>query len=80
MKKLFVFDLDDTLIDNVQDYANPILNACGLINQTLGSRAPHVSKLIAIEQEIDKRRIKEINPDTNKPYLYSMERFPSSLV
>ncbi len=80
MDKLFVFDLDDTLIDNVHDYAKPILNACGLIIQTLGSRAPHVSKLIAIEQEIDKHRIKEINPDTNKPYLYSMERFPSSLV
>lgn len=80
MNKLFVFDLDDTLMDNVHDYAKPILDAAWFIVQTLGSRAPHVSKIIAMEQELDLRRINEINPDTGKPYLYSMERFPGSLV
>lgn len=80
MNKLFVFDLDDTLIDNVHDYAKPILDAAWLIIQTLGKKAPHVSKVIAMEQEIDLRRVKEINPQTSQPYLYSMERFPSSLV
>ena len=80
MNKLFVFDLDDTLIDNVHDYAKPILDAAWLIIQTLGAKAPHVSKIIAMEQEIDLRRVKEINPDTGKPFLYSMERFPGSLV
>lgn len=80
MKKLFVFDLDDTLVDNVHDYADAILNAVRLIIQTLGNKAPHVSQIIAIEQEIDKRRVKEINPETGNPYLYSMERFPGSQV
>src|SRR3989344_3242824 len=79
MDKLFVADLDDTLIDNVHDYADPILDACRLIVHTLGNKAPHVTKIIAIEQEIDKRRVKEINPNTGKPYLFSMERFPGSL-
>lgn len=48
MKKLFVFDLDDTLIDNVHDYADPLLDACRLIIKTLGNKAPHVSKIIAL--------------------------------
>lgn len=80
MRKLFVFDLDDTLIDNMHDYAEPIVNAAMLIIKTLGNRAPHVSKIIAMEQEIDTRRVKEINPTTGKPHLWSMERFPGSLV
>ncbi len=80
MKKVFVFDLDDTLIDNMHDYADPLLDSCRLIIKTLGNKAPHVSKIMAMEQEIDKRRVSEINPDTGKPFLYSMERFPTSLV
>ena len=78
--KLFVFDLDDTLIDNVHDYAEPILAATSLIIEELGSKAPHVTKIINLEQEIDSRRVKEINPATGKPFLFSMDRFPGSLV
>ena len=80
MNKLFVFDLDDTLIDNVHDYAEPLLDACRFIIRMLGNKAPHVSKIIALEQEIDKRLVKEINPSTEKPYFWSMERFPTSLI
>lgn len=79
-RKLFVFDLDDTLIDNVHDYAEPLLDACKFIIKTLGRKAPHVSRLIALEQEIDSRRVHEINPKTGRPYLWSMERFPGSMV
>lgn len=78
--KVFVFDLDDTLIDNVHDYAEPILDTCRLIVRTLGRKAPHVDAIIALEHEIDSRRVKEINPKTGRPYLYSMERFPGSMV
>ena len=77
--KLFVFDLDDTLIDNVHDYAQPILDATRLIVEELGSRAPHVTKIVNLEQEIDSRRVKEINPATGSPFLFSMNRFPGSL-
>lgn len=80
LQTVLVFDLDDTLIDNLHDYAKPILDATWLIIQALGSKAPHVSGIIALEQEIDLARRKETNPTTGKPYDYSMERFPSSLV
>src|SRR3989344_7316755 len=78
--KLFVFDLDDTLIDNVHDYALPLADSAMVIIEELGAKAPHISKIVAIQQEIDSRRIKEINPKTGKPFLYSMDRFPGSLV
>jgi len=77
---VWVFDLDDTLMSNVHDYAHPILDACGLIIDTLGDAAPHVSAIIALEQEVDQKRVKETNPVTGKPYGYSMERFPTSLI
>lgn len=79
-RNVWVFDLDDTLMSNVHDYAYPILDACKLIIDTLGDSAPHVSAIVALEQEIDQRRVKEVNPATDKPYGYSIERFPSSLV
>ncbi|MEK7090726.1 MAG: hypothetical protein AAB930_04030 [Patescibacteria group bacterium] len=78
--RVFVFDLDDTLIDNVHDYAEPILDTCRLIVKTFGRKAPHVDVIIALEHEIDSRRVKETNPDTGQPFLYSMERFPGSMV
>ncbi len=79
-KKLLIWDLDDTLVDNVHDYAEPILDACRLIIRTLGSAAPHVSAIIALEQELDGKRVKEINLATGKPFGYTMERFPGSMV
>lgn len=78
--KLFVFDLDDTLMDNVHDYTEPILRMCRVIIDELGSRAPHVSVLIALEEEIDLSRRNQINPKTGKVYNYSMDRFPTSLI
>lgn len=79
-ENVWVFDLDDTLISNVHDYAYPILDACRLIIDVLGDLAPHVSAIVALEQEIDRRRVQETNPITGQPYGYSMERFPTSLI
>lgn len=78
--KVWIFDLDDTLIDNVHDYAQPILDAASYIIKVLGSKAPHVSAVINMEEEIDKRRVKEVNPDTGKIFGYSMQRFPGTMV
>ncbi len=80
MRRTYVWDLDDTLMDNTHDYAKPILDACWLIVKTLGCRAPHVTEIINMEHEIDRRRVKEINPKTGNPFLYSMKRFPGSQV
>ena len=80
MNKVFVFDLDDTLMDNVHDYAEPILNMARVIIRELGPKSPHVSAIIALEEEIDKRRVHEVNPATGQKFLYSMERFPGTMV
>src|SRR3989338_9764212 len=79
-KRVFVLDMDDTLIDNVHDYADPILDSVREIISALGSRAPHVTHIVTREQEIDLRRRSEINPTTGKPFGYSMDRFPGTLV
>lgn len=79
-RKLFVFDLDDTLMDNVHDYSQPILDAVGYIVQVVGAKAPHVAEIIRMEQEIDKRRVAEIDPETGRPFGYSAKRFPGTLV
>lgn len=82
MRKLnaWLMDLDDTLKLTVHDYAEPIADASKLIIRTLKASAPHITVVINLEHEIDKRRVNEINPSTGKPFKYSMERFPGSLV
>lgn len=80
MNKVFVFDLDDTLMTNVHDYAEPILDMARVIIRELGPKAPHVSVIIAKEEEIDKARVGEVNPTTGEKFLYSMERFPGTMV
>ncbi len=80
MYKGFVFDLDDTLMDNVHDYSEPILEATKLIIDALGYRAPHVAQIVSMIQEIDLSRRNQIDPTTGAHYGYSKRRFPGSLV
>ena len=80
MNKVLVFDLDDTLMDNVHDYAEPILNMARVIIRELGLKAPHIPGVTALYQEIDTKRFHEINSATGREFLYSMERFPGTLV
>ena len=80
MRFLRVLDLDDFLMANVHDYAEPIAQAALLIIRELGVKAPHIATIIGIEEEIDTRRVQEVNPATGKKFLYSMERFPGTLV
>lgn len=79
-RKTLVLDVDNTLIDNVHDYSGPILDAVSLMIQELGWRAPHVTSIINLIQKTDEARKHETNPRTGKPFLYSMDRFPGSLV
>lgn len=78
--KVWVIDIDDTCLENVRDYAQPTLDAVSYIIKVLGSKAPHVSAVIKMEEEIDKRRVKEIDPMTGKIFGYSMRRFPGTMV
>jgi FMN phosphatase YigB (HAD superfamily) len=79
-RQLWVLDIDNTLIrGNVHDYSGPILECIAIIIRELGHRAPGVPDIAKIEDEIDRGRMKEVDPETGKPYLYSMRRFPGSL-
>lgn len=79
MPNLIVWDLDDTLMDNVHDYSSSILESINTIVQVLGRRAPHVKEIMRIEDEIDTARITQINPKTGEQFLFSKDRFPGSL-
>jgi putative hydrolase of the HAD superfamily len=79
-RKVFIFDLDDTLYWNVHDYCYPILKFEKFILDTLGHKAPHIAVLLELEHQIDQRRVAEINPKTGKKFGYSMDRFPGTLV
>ncbi len=80
VNKVLVFDLDDTLMDNVHDYAEPILRVISKIVQVLGNKAPHVAEIMILMQEIDSGNRNAINPVTKKPFAYSRDRFPQSQV
>ena len=79
-RKVFIFDLDDTLYWNVHDYCYPILEFEKLILDTLGHKAPHIAVLLELEHQIDQRRVTEVNPKTGEKFGYSMDRFPGTLV
>lgn len=79
-QRLWVLDVDGTLMTNIHDYSYPILDSTRLMIDALSDKAPDVVTIIRLQDEIDKKRIREINPVTGKPYLFSMERFPDSRV
>ncbi len=51
-----------------------------MIDKKSEYRLLELRTLGTISEEIDKTLIKTVNPDTQKPYGYGMERFPMSLV
>jgi len=80
LRKVFIFDLDDTIYWNKHDYSYPILEFEKFLLDTLGHQAPHVDVIRRLFSEIDRRRVHEINLATGLLYGYSMERFPDSMV
>ncbi len=80
MNNTLIFDLDDTLYWNTDDYSYPILKFEKLLLDALGHRAPYIEEIQKSFGQIDKDRVNKINPITNLPYGYSMERFPGSMV
>ena len=79
MNKLFVFDLDNTLINTTHNYDQAIVDAAMHIIKILGSNAPHISKIVEMIVSADENMAFHINPTTGNSYGYSMERFPSTL-
>ena len=79
-KYVFVWDLDDTLIWTSWAYSRAFATFHKYMEELFGGRLIELRTLGTISEEIDKNLIKTINPNTSKPYGYSMERFPASFV
>lgn len=80
MKKVFIFDLDDTLMWNEYTYSLAFKKFYFFLMHIWKKRLPYIGDVGAKAEEITYQMIKEINPDTNMPYGFSMDRYPSSLV
>lgn len=79
-KRIFIWDLDDTLIWTSWAYSKAFAKFYEYMLQLFDYRLIELRTLGTISEEIDKSLIKEVNPETGQPYGYSMYRFPASLV
>jgi putative hydrolase of the HAD superfamily len=71
MKKQFLFDLDDTLIETCRYYARAKEDLVAHTNQYLGEKAPSRQNILDLSVKIDLTFIREQS--------FSQERFPSSI-
>lgn len=77
--RVWVFDLDGTLMNTLDLYRKPKDRACSLIIETLGSKSPSEHGIKVLHSKIDMAMTHETNPKTGKPYFYTKDRFPTSL-
>lgn len=70
MDKTFIFDYDDTLAWNQQDYSYAQLRFLDWILNKLGPKAPDLPAILNKYVDIDKSAVKKMG--------FSMERFPTS--
>lgn len=79
-RRLFVFDLDDTLMWNAWTYGVAFQRFYDYLLEIWSLRVPALGYVASFSEDIDAKLGKEINPATGKEYGFSMERFPTSLV
>jgi len=75
MKKMFLFDLDDTLIYNLHDYSWPQIEFIKFVLKRIGPKAPDVPTIINTEVKED---VKLVNEWMTLNKAFSKERFPTS--
>lgn len=80
MKKVFLFDLDDTLMWNEYTYSLATIEFLEFLIRIFNHRLPFVGHIARRVEEISYELINEINPRTGKPYKFSMNRFPETLI
>ena len=76
VKKRFLFDLDDTLMWNLHDYSQPILDFAKLVITRVGPRAPDIPTIINLQAEIDSNLVKKWIPLGAG---FSKKRFPTAM-
>ncbi|MEK7151797.1 MAG: HAD hydrolase-like protein [Patescibacteria group bacterium] len=80
MRKLFIFDLDDTLMLNYHLYNQATIDFLQYLMKVFKNRTPTLEYMINTISSIDIEMIKKINPASGVPYGFAMERFPDSFV
>lgn len=78
--RVFIWDLDDTLIWTSWAYSRTFAKFHKYMTRLFDYRLLELRTLGTISEELDKALIGTTNSETGKPYGYSMERFPMSLV
>ncbi|MBI4992463.1 MAG: HAD family hydrolase [Candidatus Harrisonbacteria bacterium] len=78
--RVWVFDLDGTLMDTLDLYRKPAEEAYTLIMRKLGDHSPSFNEIKERHSILDKEMIYQKDPDTGKLYLFTKKRFPTSLV
>ena len=79
-KRVFIWDLDDTLIWTSWAYSRAFAKFYEYMLQLFDYRLIELRTLGTVSEEIDKSLKEDMNPETGKKYGYSMYRFPASLV
>lgn len=80
MWKVFIFDLDDTLMWNEYTYSLAFEKFYSFLMRAWKRRIPYIGSVARLAEDLNALMVKEINPATGKEYGFSMDRFPSSLV
>ena len=78
--KVWVVDVDGTVMNTLDFYRKAIEEACSLIIEVLGSKAPSEHEIRIRHNKIQQEMVYETNPNTGSPYFYSKDKFPTSLV
>lgn len=78
--RVWVFDLDGTLMDTLDLYRKPLEKAFALIMEVLGDNSPTLSEIKLRHNILDRALIYKVNPLTGRLYYYTKQRFPTSLV
>jgi FMN phosphatase YigB (HAD superfamily) len=78
-RRLWVLDLDGTLMDTTFLYGYSYLDAARLMLEEFGGSAPHVTVLVNRIKAANDTLVDATNPATGKPFSYDRQRFPTAL-
>lgn len=80
MQKVFIFDLDDTLMWNEYTYSLAFSRFYAFLMRLWKHRLPYIGSVARLAEDITAQMVNETNPKTGKPYGFIMDGFPASLV
>ncbi len=80
MRKVFLFDLDDTLMRNEYTYSLATMKFFDLLLEVFNKRLPFIGGVAHRVEEVSHSMVKENDPATGQPFGFSINRFPETLV